>query len=208
MRPISFADVPSLGLNLKDEGREKEGRRGKKGKRKYFPCCCCCCIDIFKYSRPLGIKKKWREGCSCPSQTEKSAALTVVYQSILFFFGRVTAVAFNDFILVSGAYLMIWGAVLLPRPAFFPLFYSWKKKWAPSNVKPTKDGFNFEPFDPACFTLLWLALVSLVNPPTVGFVESMGVKWVEKRGERSHCRHPLTRHRAWDAVPTLLWIAQ
>jgi hypothetical protein len=124
MRPISFADVPSLGLNLKDEGREKEGRRGKKGKRKYFRCCCCCCIDIFKYSRPLGIKKESREGCSCPSQTEKSAALTVVYQSVVFFFGRVTAVAFNDFILVSGAYLMIWGAVLLPRPAFFPLFYS------------------------------------------------------------------------------------
>ena len=36
MRPISFADVPSLGLNLKDEGREKEGRRGKKAKENIF----------------------------------------------------------------------------------------------------------------------------------------------------------------------------
>ena len=36
MRPISFADVPSLGLNLKDEGREKEGRRGKKRQKKIF----------------------------------------------------------------------------------------------------------------------------------------------------------------------------
>jgi hypothetical protein len=91
---------------------------------------------------------------------------------------------------------------------FSPFLFVKKIKRAPSNVKATKDGFNFEPFDPACFTLLWLALVSLVNPPTVGFVESTGVKWVEKRGERSHCRHPLTRHRARDAVPTLLCIAQ
>ena len=129
---------PPSDLIWKTKEEKKRVGGGKKGKRKYFPCCCCCCIDIFKYSRPLGIKKKWREGCSCPSQTEKSAALTVVYQSILFFFGRVTAVAFNDFILVSGAYLMIWGAVLLPRPAFFPLFYSWKKKMGTKQCKTHK----------------------------------------------------------------------